>query len=417
MPNSKERKAVSIQDKYITEEQCKKAVLNDIDEYKSIPLKFITPKFVAEVAKATAAETISYIPKELKTKEFYVELVKYYPELIWNIPKNMHTAGVCRAAIDVMGYKSTAEAITVNPELLSQLHTSLYDYDSCLAFVNSDFFAQSLEKAKKDRHFCGFNRESDEEKGLFYINERFNNPYSLKHMLRWPDVCEKMVQLHPMVIKFAKEEALTSEVCAVAMNIDIDAFKYIHDKFKTEKVCEEAIDKRDYLINFFPERLLTYDKCFEAVRSGKMYLWNVPKKFVSKEICIEAVKVDGTTLYKVPAGILDKDICLAAVRHGIPNNNILREVPDEFKDFDVCLEAVKYSARNLEYVPKEQLNYDICYAAVLAPGLANIELIPHDYFKEELCLAMVKDNKYYLESIPKDCVTKRVSEIAAQKHN
>lgn len=419
-----------VPEEFVTRELCESAVLSDgtsikyvPEEYKTrelyilaaqnnpevlqdAPSQFLDLDFFLKVIDKCGETVIKLLPKDFKNNDFYFSLIGKKPELLWYLPKSAHTSAICKLAIKEMGYESTAAAVNDNPELLCQLHTSLYDHDTCLAFVKSSFFK---EKMQGEGH--GFNSDSDYEKGLLYLQKHYYDHYSLKHILRWTDTCEIVLESYPRFLKYAKKSLLTYDMCLSAVKKDYWVFCDIPAKFYTVELCMAAFEQEPHIIEEFPEDCCPYEVYFEAVKKSGYILENTPTKYKTHELCLAAVKNVGIEIENVPLEILDEEICLAGLKNiGGLGSGILGKIPESLRSYSVCLEAVRVDSDSLAYVPKEHLTYELCLTA--AHKLFSLQAVPKEFLTEELCTAAVEHSGLAFRDVPQEIITYKLCMLA-----
>ena len=137
---------------------CLTAASQDPSVFSLIPEEYITTEFVVKVVEGYGSKAVSFLPPQYKKPQFVAPVIERVPDIIWYLPKNCHTSAICKIAIKAMGFASVGDAVKDNPYILSQLHTSLYDHDSSLIFVSTDWFSKlcftdihSISSAKKGR--------------------------------------------------------------------------------------------------------------------------------------------------------------------------------------------------------------------------------------------------------------------------
>ena len=396
-----------VPEKFKTREMFLLAARNNPLVMQKMPVEYLDAEFCIAVVEKYGNTAISSLPKTHKNGQFYVLLLEKKPDLLWYIPKTGHTAIVCKTAIKAMGYASTADAVKDNPSLLSQLHTSLYDYDTCYTFASSEFFDKATQG---DSH--GYNTDSDSEKGMLYLQQKYEDHYSLKHILRWEDVCLMVVGRLPETIRYISSKILTYEMCLIAVKKSHRAFYHVPDEFKTEEICLLAFEKEPHHLERFPKEIITYDLCLEGVRRSGYLLRRIPREFVTYETCIEAVKRQGHILENVPEELLDEEMCLTGLRNlqGL-GYAILGKIPEKNRTYSVCLQAVSVDSGSFEYVPDEHKTYELCLAAAQHSG-SSVKNLPEEYYSEELCLAIVQHSSANFDTIPKNKLTEKVCLLA-----
>lgn len=395
-----------VPDELKTREMFLRAIKKEPGVLEIVPIEYLDIDFCVEVY-STGRLLISCLPKTLKNGKFYIPLVEAKPEILRALPKKDHTVGVCKAAIRGMGYNSTADAVRSNPELLEQLHTSLYDHETCLAFVQSPYFAEKTRCNRED-----FNTALEHGRRLLELQSGYESRYSLKHMLQWADVCEIVVSHLPGCIRLIDEDILTYEMCLTAVKKSGKYFPDVPVKFRSKEVCLLGFEYEPHSIKYFPEEHLSYDLYLQAVRRSGYILEETPKKYLTYELCLTAVKQKGAQVEYVPEELLDENLCLAALQnlngHGF---GILNKIPHALRTYSVCLAAVQADHGSFGYVPEEYKTYELCLAAVKKNAF-KLEGIPEDYFTEELCQAMLTYSVRNFSIIPKPKLTETICLLA-----
>ena len=387
----------------LTKELCQIAVVNTVMAYRSIPKDYISPDFVVEVARKSDYENINYIPTVYKDKSFYLGLVSTDPEFIWYIPRKALTAEIGKAAIKSMGYSSTSDAVKDYPRLLSRLHKSLYDHETCLNFVESTFFT--------DRH--SFFKENerpwlDEKKGLFGFKDNLVDGYYLSEMMKWVDVIIPLLRLRGDFISFVQKQLLTDDMIKIAIDSTAWAIKKVPEEYRTENVMLYAVEKDPLNIEYMHENMISAEMSKKVVERSGVALRFIPSRFITKELCLIAVKNgDNSVIDYVPRTIMDKDIVLAFLDSNKPRQKILQRVPQEICDYEVCMSAVNNDGNDLKFVPQYLLNTEMCLKAVLSSPWA-AEYVPESLFSEEIALATVEGTQLMFDYIPKRYRTEKV---------
>lgn len=239
-----------------TKEMYLLAAKNDPQVMKDMPPEFLDVAFCVDVIKSKGAAVISALPKTHKKGPFYLSLVKEVPEIFKYIPKNGRTSAVCKAVIKSMGYTSTARAVKSNPWMFSLLHKSLYDHDSCMEFINSECFFSFEKKYIYETPIRKF----------FLLQEDLEKECDIESLLRWKDVCEKVLKHYPYSLKHIDKKILTYEMCFEAVKLCYKTFENVPEEFKTKDICMIAFASEPYFIKEFPEEFVTYELWLEAVK-------------------------------------------------------------------------------------------------------------------------------------------------------
>lgn len=397
---------------FVTKELCLLAASNTPNAYLFIPIDYITPGFVVSAAHACGYDSISKLPDSLKNNQFYLELISVDPEFIWYIPRKALTAKLGRATIKSMGYSKTADAVKSNPKLLSRLHTSLYDHETCLNFVQSEYFKTSHGRDKFGNKRSG----ADEEKGRMYLDQSYDETYSLPDMMRWTDVAIQILRINGNWLKFVNPEILTEELCKVAISSNAYSFSLVPKELRTKALCMFAFEKTAFNIMYFPEQYITEALAINAVKHSGYILKYLPEKFRTREVCMIAVSDEGHgRLDEVPASVIDKEICLKWLRS---SKNVaispLDLIPDDLKDYDIYYAVAVLDHNELSRVPPEFIDEKMCLAAIKKSYHA-AKYIPQHLFTKEMATILTSQTSLYFDRIPTELLTEEMC-INAIRH-
>jgi len=398
-----------VPNKYITKDICLIAASNNALAFQRMPEKYLTVEFVAAVIKRNenGINVISSLPKNYKTSFFYLPLVEACPETIWALPKAAHTATICKAAIKAMNYKSTADAIKANPELLSQLHISLYDHDTCQVFVSTSMFEERIKSVQSVREV-----KDVAKSGYLSITSNHKKlAYSIRHILQWPDIAQHIILQNGLFIAFIEPDSLSASLCTKAIEVSPKSFSFIPDKFKDESLCRLAFDKDVDNIEFIPEEYVTQDMCDKVVNNRLSAYEFLPDRYKTRELTQRIIRdgrLSDIELENVPENVLDKDICLQFFnRKHLYGEGKLSLVPERLRDYDVCLSAVKNQCGNLKYVPEKYKTFELCVAAV-KKNVYEFEYVPPQIITKDFCDKAFEDGLIRIKQIPRKCRTSLV---------
>lgn len=392
-----------VPEEYLSKDMYLSAACNDPLIMQKMPSNYLTTDFCIEVIKIKGKAAISSIPKAFKTGKFYLPLVEAIPEMIWYIPKTGRTSAVCKAAVKGLGYKSTADAIKDKPKLLCKLHTALYDYETSLSFVASELFLKAVENKS-----YGYNTSSDDENGMLYLNHDYDDHYSMKHLLRWEDICLLILEKMPLAIRYVSEDILTQEMCNLAVAKNHRAFNFVPEKYKTYDLCIMAFKQEPHHIERIPDKFHTYELWLDGVGRSGYLLRITPKEYLTRELCMKSMERLGSEIRYVPKDVMDEELCLTALHNlGGASYQILRDIPEEYRTYAVCLAAVQADSGSFNHVPVAHRTYELCLAAA-KKSPSSVKDIPEDYYTEEFCLTLVEHSGYEIKRIPKHRLTEKV---------
>ena len=395
-----------VPDSFKTSDLCFLAVCKDPQAFQYVPNNILTPEFCARVVKQKGYHSISSLPNDLKNSSFFAALVCEAPESFYALPKKNRTAAICKQAIEGFGYPSVAAAVKDKPSLFRLLHPSLYDHDSCLAFVQSDYFKNAARVVPGQGM-----RISITDDDLEIDGEKIK----LSRFLRYYDVCAEAVQANRLILESVPRKLITAELCELSVKADGYSFKYVPEEFRTREMCQLAFECYPWNLEDIPDQYKTPEMCLAAVKERGFLLRAIPDELKTHEMCRIAVADGGRGLDDVPECLFDKEIALLAINN--PETTawrLLSTIPEKVRDHDVCLAAVTRSGDDLEFVPDSVKDYEICFVAA-QKGSHSAKYIPHEFFTPEVCLALTSRNATQFDDIPKDRLTTEAC-LEAVKH-
>ncbi len=119
------------------------------------------------------------------------------------------------------------------------------------------------------------------------------------------------------------------------------SLEFIPEEHRTLAVCEKALEYTGRAISLFPENIITQNHCIQALTKPNGYnckLREIPKKFIDKELCKKALYVE---IEFVPQEILDYEICYDAVSK---NCREFEKIPNKYKDEEMHIIAITSGA-------------------------------------------------------------------------
>ena len=271
-----------------------------------------------------------------------------------------------------------------------------------MEFINSEFCSSFEKKYIYETPIRKF----------FLLQEDLEKECDIDSLLRWKDVCEKVLKHYPYSLKHIDKKILTYEMCFKAVKLCYRTFENVPEEFKTKDIYMIAFASEPYFIKEFPEEFVTYDLWLEAVKKSGYLIKDIPHKYITEEICLEAVKNKGHVIKHIPEKFLTEEIRLEAIKcdNGF-SYAILKNIPMHLRTYDVCLEAVIQSSESFEYVPKEHVTYELCSAAAEKDSLI-AKKIPQEYFTEELCVKLLKTSDVAFKYIPPQYLNEKICLLA-----
>lgn len=212
--------------KHRTATVCQVAVENQYSAFAFVPESILTPAFCAKTMKGKSAQWVSSIPERSRSAEFFEELVKLEPQVIWETPKKYRTVAFWNNYLKSMKFKTPAEAIRNNERIIGLLNPGLYDHNTCLAIVQTEYFGRGTVKSTQTN-----------------VIEFFNGSVQIDKLLKFPDICIQAVSKLPGLMKYVPEKLMTKEFIKQVLDLNAYAFMYLPEEFKTDEIRKYALER------------------------------------------------------------------------------------------------------------------------------------------------------------------------------
>jgi hypothetical protein len=390
---------------------------NAIERHKIEDLElWDDPEFCKSVAKNNKlipfCKALSY--------DFYIELVKEFPNKINVVPK------------DKITYQMACVAISHNGMLLS--HIKNQSLELCQLAVMQNY--KSFHHAKfRDVEMCEH-----------VVSKDANIIKNIEVEYMTENVCKAAVtQLHT-ILKFIPNEKQTLEICQIAFDGNFRSFQYCY--FKTDQMIRDALSKNGMLLEFVPKEKQTLEYCQIAMKRNPPSIQFA--EFQNDDIVLHVIQKNGTLLEFVKNKT--PEICNIAITNTINAfqfydnwdddtiSNVLNKDGQMIRYIKNPTEAQKMIAINkgyyaLQYI--ENQNDELCNIAIKLNPLAikfcknpsdkmitsvvnsNWELlkyIPVDKITKELCDSTIKTQLLAFEFIPEKYRTYEMMNIVLDEH-
>ena len=134
-----------------------------------------------------------------------------------------------------------------------------------------------------------------------------------------------------------------------------------------------------------------------AISKYALPLAEVPDDHIDKKAALAAVRWDGHNIEYVPREMLDDEICRVAIEQDGEAVMHLRHT--RFLTYDLCLAAVRQTGHALMKIPGEFVDEAICLAAVRNTPFA-LYFVPEGMHTREMCFSAVEKNGGMLKDVP-----------------
>jgi hypothetical protein len=382
---------------------------------KDIPDEQRSP-WLCKIAVQYQNDAIQYVPEHLKTPEIWITAVhtaidhpsyQYNGLYIGNKPEGKHLKRLLNAVPDnLKTLDFWLEVMRKNGELIQYVPDIQRTAEICLAAVKN-FVQDKKEKFylrewndKDWKHFRKvFNAVPETVKTsgfwLSLIQQKGGLLQQLSDNQKTPEMCLAAVQDDDEALQYVPVPHRTSEICLAAIHTFIRSkdSSYHHqwtdkdweeikqlinavpDAVKTSEFWLTVIQWKPELLRCVPEEQKTYTLSFTAVQKNGDALKYVPEDQRTSDLCgvavqsvIDAINSENKSswgiiaslsstdlnriqqvLKAVPEKVSNREFCLKLVQQ---RGELLQCVANDLRDMDMCLPAVQQDYNALNYVPK-----------------------------------------------------------------
>jgi hypothetical protein len=301
-------------------------------------------------------------------------------------------------------------------------------------FVDKSMWKAAVMASKKPRLQNVPEEFIDREMAAYAVREHADNFYYTPEEFIDHEFC-KNLKRHGNGIKYVPKKYKDYDMYLYFCENNPEFIKEVPEEFRDQKMWRTAIlsywgyriyEKmpRKYIDSEFARKLsryniyaigriedLNYDDCYNAVKKPEhLKLYSI-QPFLDKKMCLKVMKGKMVDINCVPKDLLDEEICLLIYNNGDCNDYALGNIPDEYITYDMCLRDVKMHGSLLKKVPKRFKTLEICYLA-LNDNLSYLEYFPDEYKTRELCLDVVEKDPGCYQYIPDEYKTPEMSHRA-----
>uniref|UniRef100_A0A6C0ADF4 DUF4116 domain-containing protein n=1 Tax=viral metagenome TaxID=1070528 RepID=A0A6C0ADF4_9ZZZZ len=171
----------------------------------------------------------------------------------------------------------------------------------------------------------------------------------------------KEIKKNPLSLEFVKNK--TQELCDLAVYNNIVAFLYVPSEFMTNEMLEYVIKKNPFLLEIIPENKQTSNLCELAMDLNIKSYEYVCDKLRTENYYVRCIKTNfanelcpQTFLGKIPDSKKTEKICYYLALRGY-----FEYVPENLRTYELCKIGLKKSGINASikenYIPKKYLPF------------------------------------------------------------
>lgn len=336
---------------------------NDYENFKSIPLEFITQQmcieYVAYCINFSVFLNFTIIPKIFLTQQMCIEIVKYYlsfpniydlsislTKMISFIPEKMVCDEICHRIINYC---------------IDNIHknNNYFDYAYILFSPKSPILIALTKHEKTEICVKIFNSYIDEK----YSHYKTDDGKLISHMFECLEVCDYMFDelffKHKKSICFFPQNKRTKQMCDEIFDclqnnktddIDYQILHYVPEKYFTQQICDELFKQNILTFSIIPNQFKTQKMCDNAFEH-----WKNNNILYNNENCSTEL-----FLYKIPHCYRTKKMHMETMNLGYSYHfEPLNFDAKEFYDELFSLNIFNIKVINKQYITKEM--YDIVY--------------------------------------------------------
>lgn len=331
-------------------------------------------------------------------------------------------------------------------------------FNQLLSQISTDSLTDILNQADD----CS--QEEKQQLCLAYIKEMGTNVSALTEVpeeFRDHSICLEAVKLNGDALQYVPKELRQFEICIAAIQKSKWALKHVPQPTQTtgapwkeyERICLHAIEHYGHkfeMLRQIPENLRSYEMCRKHI---DLFSWSTIKHFPKpsentvmtieqyKKLCLESIKNIKKTKYILQFNVDDRAVALEYIE-------ILSTLSEEMSargiplDKEMCVAAIEQNWKELKWVPKELLDYDLLVAGIKQNGCA-LQYIytddpnkaapsAHQKFRSiadlkdesrrlseeqlvSLCIKAVKHEALALEYVPEELMEKVIEGVTLQR--
>ena len=453
-----------VPDEFKNMDICIHAVENRVDALEYVPneIKLIND-FWKRLVHSRNSSILKFMPEKLKTYEF-CSAIRYYKDDLIYVPDNLKTKDFYLQIIQ------NSNSFSSNIDELYGLFADI----SSKNMLDNDIYEKLVEKSHKilpripaesrTRKLCmiAIKQDSmslqhvpmllrDHEMCLTAIKNAPGaiNYFPISHIptnVLNEEICTRSVMKNGRLLQLIPNHLKTINVCMMAINQDPAAIEHVPSDLLLNGngngigIGINISDWSKFNIKYIPDKYKTREISEDAVKkNGKNLEW-VPAKYINATMCFDAVENNGNALKYVPINMITNELVLLAIKRGadlssIPscfetyktvefyntcinyNPGYLAQIEKKYITREMCINAIKKETSILPLIPKELLDKEICMIAMMnSKDGRELQWVPNELIDYELCVEANKRGTQAFEFTPKKFVNNYLMEITSQAY-
>ena len=321
---------------------------------------------------------------EEKQEELYNEVFPYYPQVI-RTKKNPSSKEILDAVkrkhyihfpdnfYDILSDEDLAECLLYDESMMHDVPESRWNSELAI------LFSKKLA-----------------DKGAYY--DRICIPEECQSAVYWENLC-KADGYYYRILPEKYKDILSEELILFTLKNSksyigpCHLFETIPDELKTAKVSLLCCLKHFAAIEYLPKRY-QIDKFYEILsdHGQNSFLNCIHLNTISKELLLKCIqREEGKFGGKIPESYWDEDLAVAVAGH----TDELKIIPTAWRTKEVYKTFVSKRGTNIEQVPKNAIDEELCLIAMESNSFAALRYIPENMKTDSFWEKVIDRNLFY----------------------
>lgn len=321
---------------------------------------------------------------EEKQEELYNEVFPYYPQVI-RTKKNPSSKEILDAVkrkhyihfpdnfYDILSDEDLAECLLYDESMMHDVPESRWNSELAI------LFSKKLA-----------------DKGAYY--DRICIPEECQSAVYWENLC-KADGYYYRILPEKYKDILSEELILFTLKNSksyigpCHLFETIPDELKTAKVSLLCCLKHFAAIEYLPKRY-QIDKFYEILsdHGQNSFLNCIHLNTISKELLLKCIqREEGEFGGKIPENYWDEELAVAVAGH----TDELKIIPTAWRTKEVYKTFVSKRGTNIEQVPKNAIDEELCLIAMESNSFAALRYIPENMKTDSFWEKVIDRNLFY----------------------
>lgn len=321
---------------------------------------------------------------EEKQEELYNEVFPYYPQVI-RTKKNPSSKEILDAVkrkhyihfpdnfYDILSDEDLAECLLYDESMMHDVPESRWNSELAI------LFSKKLA-----------------DKGAYY--DRICIPEECQSAVYWENLC-KADGYYYRILPEKYKDILSEELILFTLKNSksyigpYHLFETIPDELKTAKVSLLCCLKHFAAIEYLPKRY-QIDKFYEILsdHGQNSFLNCIHLNTISKELLLKCIqREEGKFGGKIPESYWDEELAVAVAGH----TDELKIIPTAWRTKEVYKTFVSKRGTNIEQVPKNAIDEELCLIAMESNSFAALRYIPENMKTDSFWEKVIDRNLFY----------------------